>query len=132
MDAVVVGLAVVVGTVVVGLAVVVVTTGFVVVVVVEEPPPLHAATSDNTTTNPTTSNQGVSLFVTMLLSLLSILAYQLVKLISTRLQNITRREAKTSFLLYTKSIVIGKVTGHARNPTLHHLPNNAHWVFAGN
>ena len=110
---------VVVGAVVVGLAVVVVTAGFVVVglVVVVEPPPLHAATSDNTPSNTTTRNQGASLFVTMLLSLLSILTYQLVKLIGTRLQNITRREAKTSFLLYTKSIVIGKVTGHARaNP----------------
>jgi hypothetical protein len=75
---------VVVGAVVVGLAVVVVTAGFVVVglVVVEELPPLQAATSDNAKSNPTTINQGASLFATMLLSLLSILTYQLVKLIS--------------------------------------------------
>ena len=87
---------VVVGTVVVGLAVVVVVAGLDVVgfvVVVDEPPPLQAATSDNATMEPTTRIQGASLFVTMLLSLLSILTCLPAVSLKARVRNTTRREA---------------------------------------
>ena len=117
---------VVVGAVVVGLAVVVVTAGFVVVgfvVVVEVPPPLQAATSDNTTSNPATMNQGASLFVTMLLSLLSILTYQLVKLLSAKFQNATRGEGLASLTFYTKCIVFGRDTSPISTLPPHTLPS---------
>lgn len=87
------GLLVVVGTVVVGLAVVVVVAGFDVVVVVDEPPPLQAATSDNATMEPTTRIHGASLFVTMLLSLLSILTCLPGVSLDASIRNTTRWEA---------------------------------------
>ncbi len=88
------GLLVVVGAVVVvGLAVVVVVAGLDVVVVVEEPPPLQAATSDNATMEPTTRIHGASLFVTMLLSLLSILTCLPAVSPNESLRNTTRWEA---------------------------------------
>ena len=93
---VVAGFVVVAGAVVVGLAVVVVVAGLDVVgfvVVVDDPPPLQAATSDNATMEPTTRIQGASLFVTMLLSLLSILTCLPAVSPKARVRNTNRWEA---------------------------------------
>ena len=93
-------MALVVGLVVVGLVVVV-------------PPPLQAATSDNTTSNPTTRIHGASLFVTMLLSLLSILTYLFEMLIGAQ-----KREANLASLkFYTKAIVLERLGGHHPMPS---------------
>ena len=95
---------VVVGDVVVGLVVVALVVGLV-VVVVAVPPPLQAATSDNTTSNPTTRIHGASLFVTMLLSLLSILTYLFRMLIRA-----AKREAGSASLkFYTKALVLERL-----------------------